>query len=67
MIMKKLLLSIVNFSAKRKSRWLNELTKVLIFDRGRWIKGDFKHTIMHNQAMKYAKGGKSVVFAKVHS
>ena len=63
MIMKKVLLSIVNFSATIKSRWLNELTKVLIFDQDGWI----KHTIMHNQAMKYAKGGKSVVFAKVHS
>ena len=43
------------------TKWIT--TKVLIFDQDGWI----KHTIMHNQAMKYAKGGKSVVFAKVHS
>ena len=48
----------------RKSRWLNDLTKVLNFDHGGWI---LKHTIMHNQAMKYAKGSKSVGFPKVHS
>ena len=64
MIMKKVLLSIVNFSATRKSRWLNDLTKVLNFDHDGWI---LKNTIMHNQAMKYAKGSKSVGFDKVHS
>ena len=54
-----MILSFVNFSATRKSRWLNDLTKVLNFDHGGWI---LKHTIM--QAMKYAKGSKSVGFDK---